>query len=101
MNTRNFVRWRPVSVVLIVLAAIYAGSVPLNLWRSSVASQRGDQKMLHFTAWGAFWNALIAILCCARWRLMRRQRPICLAAGGCAVAVALFNLVTIASIRSK
>lgn len=90
MSTRSFFRWRPVSVILILLTILYAVFTPLNLLLGSVASQRGDQQMARIMYWGAFWNAVVAILCFAGRQMMRRQIQGYFAAGACAVAAALF-----------
>ena len=87
----GFFRGRAASILLITLTVIYGLTAPLNLWLAKVASQRGD---LHVTPrtmyWAAFWSAMVAILCFAAWRLMRRQSRMFFAASACAVAAALF-----------
>ena len=90
----GFFRWRAASILLIILTVIYGLTSPLNLWLARVASQRGD---LHVTPrtlyWGAFWNAMVAILCFVARRLMQRQSRVYFAASACAVAAALFMVM--------
>src|SRR5690348_13314767 len=73
VRSDGFFCLRAASILLIIIAVIYGLTSPLSLWLARVASERGD---LHVTPrtwyWGAFWNALVAILCFAAWRLMRR-----------------------------
>jgi hypothetical protein len=87
----GFLRLRAASILLIILSVIYGLTSLLNLWLAKVASERSD---LHVTprtlCWGAFWNALVAILCFAAWRLMRRQSRAHFAESACVVAAALF-----------
>ena len=90
MSTRHFFRWKPTVVVLIILIVLYGVFTPLNIFLGSAAAQRGDQHVSHVLRWGAFWNAVVAILCFTGWRLMRRQSRAYLAAGACAIAAALF-----------
>jgi hypothetical protein len=90
MSTRQFFRWKPTVVVLVILTVLYAVFAPLNIFLGSAAAQRGDQQVSHVLHWGAFWNAVVAILCFTAWRLMRRQRRVYLAAGVCVIAAALF-----------
>ena len=90
MSTRQFFRWKPSVVVLVTLTVLYGVFAPLNIFLGSAVAQRGDQQVSHVLYWGAFWNAVVAILCFAAWRLMRRQRRVHLAAGVCAIAAALF-----------
>src|SRR5262245_56088024 len=90
MSTQNFFRRKPTVVVLIILTVLYGVFAPLNIFLGSVAAQRGDQQVSHVLYWGAFWNAVVAILCFTGWRLMRRQSRVYLAAGACAIAAALF-----------
>jgi hypothetical protein len=71
--------------------AIYGLTSPLNLWLAKVASQRGDLDLIPRTLyWGAFWNAMVAVLCFTAWRLMQRQSRVYFAASACAIAAALF-----------
>src|SRR5262245_27536381 len=56
----------------------------------SAATQRGEQQVSRVLYLGAFWNAVVAALCFAGWRLMRRQRRVYLAAGACVIVAALF-----------
>lgn len=87
----GFFRLRAASLLLIILAVIYGFFSALNIWMVRVASERSDiltnPRPLQ---WAAFWNAIVAILCFAAWRLMRRQSKVHFAASACAVATALF-----------
>jgi len=69
----GFFRWRAASIILIILMVIYGLTSPLNIWLGSVASQRGDAQISRVLYWGAFWNAVVAILCFTARRLMQRQ----------------------------
>ncbi|MDB6110834.1 MAG: hypothetical protein JWR69_2584 [Pedosphaera sp.] len=93
MSTQSFFRWRPVSVVLILLSIVYAVSIPLNLWLGNVDSQRGNQQLSHVLYWAAFWNAVVAILCFVSQRMMRRQTRTFFLAGGCALSVAFLIVI--------
>jgi len=95
MSTRHFFRWNPTVVILIILTVLYGVVAPLNILLGSAAAQQGDQHVSHIWYWGAFWNAVVAILCFTGWRLMRRQSRVYLVAGACAVAAALFIVMCI------
>ena len=88
-RSMRFFRWRPASILLILLAVLYAASVLLNLWLASVHLKRGEQQMSHIMCWGAFWNALVAALCVVGRHLMAFQTRLRLLAGALAVTVAL------------
>jgi hypothetical protein len=93
MNARGFFRWRAASVILIILAILYAVFTPLNLWLGSVAAQRGDQQASHVLYWGAFWNAIVAILCFAARRMIARQTRVLFLASGCALLGAFLIVI--------
>jgi hypothetical protein len=95
MNSRHFFRWKPTAILLVILIVLYGVFVPLNILLGKVAAQRGDEKVAHLLYQAAFWNAIIAILCFVGWRLMRRRSRVYLAAGGCAIAAALFTVMRI------
>src|SRR5258708_3116873 len=80
----RFFRLRAASLVLAVLTVMFGVLAPLNLWLGAVSSQRGDQRASHALYSGAFWNAVVAILCFGGRRLMRRQIRVHLVAGACA-----------------
>ncbi len=90
MSARHFFRWRPVSVILIILAILYGVFTPLNIWLANITPQRGEQQLSHVLYWGAFWNAIVAILCFSGRQLIRRRTRACLALGAGVVATALF-----------
>ncbi len=77
-------------MILIILAILYGVFTPLNIWLANVTPQRGEQQLSHVLYWGAFWNAIIAILCFLARQLIQRQTRVCLALGACVIAAALF-----------
>ena len=95
MTIKRFFRWRIVAVILVLLAAIYAVFAPLNVLLARVSAQRGDQQISHALYSGAFWNAVVAVLCFVGWRLMRRQSRVYWAGGACAVAAALLIVMRV------
>ena len=78
------------SILLIILTVIFGLTAPLNLWVGSVESQHGDTQSARGFYGGAVWNAIVALLCLAAWRLMQCQSRVFFAASGCMVAGALF-----------
>jgi hypothetical protein len=90
MSTRHFFFWQPASVVLIILTVLYGAFAPLNVWLGSEAAQRGDQQVSHVLYSGAFWNAVVAVLCFTGRRFMARQSRVFFVAGAFALAAALF-----------
>jgi hypothetical protein len=81
--------------MLFALTAIYGVVTPLNLWLGSAASQRADQQLARVFYSGAFWNAVVAILCFSARRLMRRHTKLHLVLGACAVAGALLVVMRV------
>jgi hypothetical protein len=74
---------------------VYGISSPLNVWLGSVAAHRGQQQISRVLYWGAFWNAVVAVLCFASWRFMASRRHIAFLLGACCVAVALLIVMRI------
>ena len=91
----RFFRWRPVSILLILLALLYAALVLLNLWLASVYLKRGEQQMSRSMCWGAFWNTLVAVLCVVGRHLMAFQTRLRLLAGALAVTVAFLIVIRV------
>jgi len=87
-QSNSFFRWRPTSIVLIVLVVLYGGFAILNLWMGSVLAQRGDQQTARILRSGAFWNAIVAVLCFVGRRMMGCQTRLRLLAGALAVVAA-------------
>src|SRR5258708_5342829 len=93
MSTKRFFRWRPVSVVLIILTIIYIVAICLSIKMAGYYSQRGDQHMARYMYWGVFWNTIVAILCFTGRQMMGRQTRVHLAAGACALSAALLIVI--------
>src|SRR5258708_1917926 len=89
MSIKHFFRWRPVSVVLIILTILYIVAICISIKLGGYYSQRGDQHMARFMYWGGFWNTIVAILCFTAREMMRRQTRAHLAAGAFAMLLAL------------
>lgn len=90
MTGKSFLRWKPVSISLVVLAGIYLGVALLNLWLVRVSEQQGDTRNVRFLLWGAFWNMAIGALCVGGRRLIRTCSRRGCALGVIVVATALF-----------
>ena len=93
MSAKHFFRWRPVSVVLIILTILYIVAICISIKLGGYYSQRGDQHMARFMHWGVFWNTMVAILCFTGRQMMRRQTRVHLAAGAFAVSLALLIVI--------
>jgi hypothetical protein len=87
MSTQGFFRWRVVAAVLIILTVIHGLCAPLNL----LLAQSTPRPQMYY--WGAFWNAVVAFLSFAGWRLMQRQSRSYLNAGAFVVTVALLIVI--------
>ena len=90
-----FFRRQPASISLILIAVLYGGSVLLNLWLASVYLKRGEQQMSRIMCWGAFWNALVAVLCGVGRQLLVGQNRLRRLTGALAVTVALFIVIRV------
>ena len=95
MSTRQFFRWRAAGVILIILTAIYGVFSPLNIWLGSIAAHRGELQVSRILYSGAFWNALVAVLCFVSWRFMARRAHSSSVVGACCVAIALLIVMRI------
>jgi hypothetical protein len=74
---------------------VYGIFSPLNVWLGSVAAQRGQQQVSRVLYSGAFWNAVVAVLCFAGWRFMTSRRHSALLLGACCVVVALLIVMRV------
>jgi hypothetical protein len=95
MNERQFFKWRPAAIILIVLGAVYGVFSPLNVWLGSVAAERGEQQVSRVLYSGAFWNAVVAVLCFASWRFIASRRHSAFLLGASCVAVALLIVMRV------
>ncbi len=89
MSSKSFFRWTPVSVSLIVLAALYWGVAVLNFWLVHMLEQQGDTRNVRFLLWGSFWNVAVGALCLGGRRLLKSASRQAYLAGAFAIGAAL------------
>jgi hypothetical protein len=88
-TSRTFFRWPIVVVILVIIGTLYAVTAPLNIFLAREATQRGHQRLAHTMYSGAFWNALVAVLCFTGWQVMRLKTRGRLRTGAYIIAAAL------------
>jgi hypothetical protein len=86
---KSFFRWIPASIVLHVLSIGYAFFSFLDLYLAKRVVQRGLASSETSWYWGAFWNALVAVLCFAAWKLMKSRISLQLLCGSLLVGACL------------
>jgi hypothetical protein len=85
--------WRPVSVILIILTILYGAVACLNLWMGRYFSQHSQQYLSDVSYSGAFWDAVVAVLCFAGRRMIGRQTRVDFLLGACALSGAVLIVI--------
>jgi hypothetical protein len=91
--SKSFLRWKPISVSLIVLAVLYWGVAVLNICLIFLGNQRSDTRSVKFLLWGSFWNVVIGGLSLAGRLLMKSGSKTGYAASLFVVASALLIIM--------
>ena len=86
----GFFRWNLVSVALHVLSIGYALFSFVDFWLAKKVVERGLAETGSAWYWGAFWNAVVAILCFGAWKLMKSRIRSRVLWGSFLVSAALF-----------
>jgi hypothetical protein len=92
-NTGHFFRRRPAATLLSILTALYAISVPMNLFLSEKLGERGEHELAQYMRYGAFWNAVIVLFGVFALLAMNRQTRKGLFTGASCIAVSLLVIL--------